>query len=245
MSNTILQGKVSFVNHEKKYVMIEYEVNGKKKTINGTVDDKTQLQLKKAGLIKKLHVFHIGDLVNFTAVLADRGDKMIASNVKYLYNTALDVLINKAKTENNFIGYLKMADDKIFVKEIDSYLFFPVATSPWQIIPTEKELNEAVTFSLENMDNKEKVTAKLFNNNYIHEFYIAVKLQKAKTPIDAAIYKISPHGIYLNIIGDKVQAKLPVAKNETDTLKNVKVGDTVKVIISYLSPAKIIVEQVS
>jgi hypothetical protein len=246
MSNTILQGKVSFVNHEKKYVMIEYEVNGKKKTINGNVDDKTQLQLKKAGLIKKKHVFHIGDLVNFTAVLADRGDKMIASNVKYLYNTALDVLINKAKTENNFIGYLKMADDKFFVKEIDSYLFFPVATSPWQIIPTEKELNEAVTFSLENMDNKEKVTAKLFNNNYIHEFYTAVKLQKTKTPVDAEVYKISPHGIYLNIIGDKVQAKIPLAKNKTttDLLKDIKVGDTVKVIISYLSPAKIIVEQV-
>lgn len=246
MSNTILQGKVSFVNHEKKYVMIEYEVNGKKKTINGSVDDKTQLQLKKAGLIKKLHIFHIGDLVNFTAVLADRGDKMIASNVKYLYNTALDVLINKAKTENNFIGYLKMADDKIFVKEIDSYLFFPVATSPWQIIPTEKELNEAVTFSLENMDNKEKVTAKLFNNNYIHEFYTAVKLQKTKTPVDAEVYKISPHGIYLNIIDDKVQAKIPLAKNKTatDLLKDVKVGNTVKVIISYLSPAKIIVEQV-
>ena len=245
MSNTILQGKVSFVNHEKKYVMIEYEVNGKKKTINGNVDDKTQLQLKKGGLIKKIHVFHIGDLVNFTAVLADRGDKMIASNVRYLYNTALDVLLNKAKTENNFIGYLKMADDKIFVKEIDSYLFFPVATSPWQIIPTEKELNEAVTFSLENMGNKEKVTAKLFNNNYIHEFYTAVKLQKAKTSVDAEVYKISPHGIYLNIISDKVQAKIPVLKNKTDALKDVKVGDTVKVIISYLSPAKIIVEQVA
>jgi S1 RNA binding domain len=244
MSNTILQGKVSFVNHEKKYVMIEYEVNGKKKTINGVVDDKTQEQLIKDGVIKKKHLFHIGDIINFNAGLSGRGDKMVATNIQYLYNSALDVLINKAKTENNFIGYLKMADDKIYVKEIDSYLFFPVASSPWQIIPTEEELNEAVTFSLENTDNKEKVTAKLFNNNYIPEFYAAVKLHKNKTPVDAVVYKISPHGIYLNIIGDKIQAKIPLAKSAATITDDIKVGDTIKVLITYLSPAKIIVEKV-
>jgi len=247
MSNTIVQGKVSFVNHEKNYVMIEYEVNGKKKTINGLVDDKTQQQSIKDKLIKKVHTFHIGDVVNFNAGLSGRGDKMVATNIQFLYNPALDVLINKAKTENNFIGYLKMADDKIYVKEIDSYLFFPIASSPWQIIPTEKELNEAVTFSLENTDNKEKVTAKLFNNNYIPEFYAAVKLHKNKTPIDAEVYKISPHGIYLNIIGDKIQAKIPLSKNSDDNsaVKDIKVGDKVKVLITYLSPQKIIVEVAS
>ena len=247
MSNTIVQGKVSFVNHEKKYVMIEYEVNGKKKTINGIVDDKTQEQLIKDKVIKKIHTFHIGDIVNFNAGLSPRGDKMVATNIQYLYNAALDVLINKAKTENNFIGYLKMADDKVYVKEIDSYLFFPVTTSPWQVIPTEKELNEAVTFSLENTANKEKVTAKLFNNSYIPEFYAAVKLHKTKSPVEAEVYKVSPHGIYLNIIGDKVQAKIPHAKKNNEVIKNkeIKVGDKIKVLITYLSPVKIVVDAVS
>ena len=240
MSNTIIQGKVSFVNHEKKYVMIEYEVNGKKKTINGMVDDKTQQQLIKEGVNKKIHVFHIGDIVKFNAGLSGRGDKMVASNIQFLYNNALDVLINKAKTENNFIGYLKMADDKMYVKEIDSYLFFPVAVSPWQIIPTEKELNEAVTFSLEHTANKEKLTAKLFNNNYIPEFYTAVKLQKSKTPVEAEVYKVSPYGIYLNIVGDKIQAKIPIKKNAAAT--EAKPGDKIKVLITYLSPVKIVVE---
>lgn len=243
MSNTILQGKVSFVNHEKQYVMIEYDANGKKKTINGMVDDKTQQESIKKGLVKKTHTFHIGDIVNFNAGLSGRGDKMVASNIQYLYNTALDVLINKSTTENNFIGYLKMAEDKVYVKEIDSYIFFPVAVSPWQLLPTEKELNEAVTFSLENTDNKEKVTAKLFNNNYIPEFYAAVKLHKAKTPVEAQVYKVSPHGIYVNIIADKIQAKIPIAKNAAaDTLKEIKVGDVIKVTITYLSPLKIIVD---
>jgi hypothetical protein len=242
MSNTIIQGKVSFVNHEKQYVMIEYEVNGKKKTINGIVDDKTQQQLIKDGLNKKKHTFHIGDIVNFTAGLTPRGDKMIASNVQYLYNTALDVLLNKAKTENNFIGYLKMADDKVFVKEIDSYIFFPVTTSPWQLIPTEKELNEAVTFSLENMENKEKVTAKLFNNSYIPEYYTAVKYSKAKTPIQAEVYKITPHGIYVNVVGDKVQAKIALEKTKNFDASTLQLGDKLSILITYLSATRIIVE---
>ncbi len=207
--------------------MIEYEVNGKKKVVNGTVDEKS---------LGKKHVFHIGDTVSFNVGLSGRGDRMVASKIQFLYNTALDVLINKSKTENNFIGYLKVVDDKYFVKEIDSYLFFPVPLSPWQIIPTEAELNEAVTFALENTDKKNKITAKLYNNKYIPEFYTAVKLNKADSPIDATVYKIGPHGTYLNLIGDKIRVKLP-------TKDGVKVGDTVTVKIIYLNPFKIIAEE--
>ena len=82
MSNTILQGNVSFVNHEKKYVMIEYDVNGKKKNINGIVDDKTQGEWIEKKIIKKKHLFHIGDTVNFVAKLSDRGDKMVSVNIQ-------------------------------------------------------------------------------------------------------------------------------------------------------------------
>ncbi len=238
-ANTTLQGTVSFVNHEKQYVTIAYEVGGKKKNINGSVDDKLQLQLKQQGIIKKTHTFHIGDVVNFIPKLSDKGDKMIASHIQYLYNTALDVLLNKAKTDNNFIGYLKMADDTFFVKEIESYIFFPLTPSPWRLHPTEKELNEAVTFSLENIEKKDKVTAKLFNNNYIPEFYTAIKLHKSQTTIDAAVYKISAHGIYLNVVGDKIQGKIPLLKDQ-----NYKVGDIIKIIITYMSPTKIVLEKI-
>lgn len=227
MSKTLITGKVSFVNHDKKYIMIEYEVNGKKKVVNGSVDEKT---------VKTKHVFQIGDTVSFTVGLSGRGDKMVADNINFLYNTALDVLINKAKTENNFIGYLKVVDDNYFVKEIDSYLFFPVPLSPWQIKPTEAELNEAVTFALENTEKKHKITAKLYNNKYTSEFYTAVKFNKANSPVEATVYKVGPHGIYLNLINDKIKVKLPFREG-------VKVKDTVNVKIVYLSPFKIIVEE--
>ena len=226
MSKTLLTGNVSFVNHDKKYIMVEYEVNAKKKVVNGSVDEKN---------IKTKHVFQIGDAVSFTVGLSGRGDKMVADNIQFLYNTALDVLINKAKTENNFIGYLKVVDDNYFVKEIDSYLFFPVPLSPWQIKPTEAELNEAVTFALENTEKKNKITAKLYNNKYIPEFYTAVKLNKTNSPVDAVVYKVSPHGIYLNLIDDKIKVKLPYREGVT-------INDRINIRIVHLTPFKIIVE---
>lgn len=239
MDSSNIKGNISFVNHEKKYIIIEYEQTGKKKTVTAnTGGDK---ESKAPGKTTKSHHFHIGDTVSFDLQMSDRGDRMLVSNLRFLYNNALDALINKAHTENNFIGYLKVVDDKYFVKEIDSYLFFPLPSSPWQIKPTEAALNEAVTFSLENIDKKNKITAKLYNNNYISEFYTAVKMHKAKTPVDAEVYKIGPHGIYLNVIGDKIQSKLPLP--EYADLK-LKVGDKIKVLISYLSPQRIIVEPV-
>ena len=239
MDNSNIKGNVSFVNHEKKYIIIEYEQNGKKKTVNANIGgDKKS---KTASKTEKTRHFHIGDTVSFDVQMSDRGDRMVASKLRFLYNNALETLINRSHTENNFIGYLKVVDDKYFVKEIDSYLFFPVPMSPWQIKPTEKELNEAVTFSLENTEKKDKVTAKLYNNNYIPEFYTAVKVNKAKTPVDAEVYKIGPHGIYLNVISDKIQTKLPLP--EYADLK-LKVGDKLSVMITYLSPFRIIAEPV-
>ncbi len=233
MSESISKGNISFVNHEKKYILIEYEQGGKKRSVKGSTEEKAMQSGKK-------HAFHIGDTVSFKVGMSDRGDRMIATGIKFLYNTALEVLINRAQTENNFIGYLKVVDGKYFVKEIDSYLFFPLQVSPWQMIPTEKELNEAVTFSLENLEKKEKITAKLYNNNYIPEFYTAVKAHKAKTPIDAEVYKITPHGIYLNLVGDKIQSKLPNTGNDS----SLKVGDKIKVLITYLGTSRIVVEPV-
>jgi hypothetical protein len=240
MSDTIQQGKISFINHEKKYAIIEYMNAGKKKNVNGSIDDKHQQKLKEKGLIRKKHHFLVGDVVNFKIKLSDRGERMIATEMEYKYNTALDVLIDKSRTTNKFIGYLKMVDDKYFVKEIDSYLFFPVPYSPWQLPPTEKDLNEQVTFALENIEKKEKITASLFNNSYIPEFNTAVKLSKSKEPVEAEVYKVSPHGVYLNVIGDKIQAKL-----KPEDLPEAKPGDKVMVRITYLSKSKIAVEKVS
>ena len=228
------EGKIAFINHDKQYAMIEYEEGNKKKTVRASIDEKAQKEMKEKKLIRKTHHFMVGDIVSFQVKLSDRGDRMVAMGMEFLYNNALDVLINKSLLSNKFIGYLKLVDDKYFVKEIDSYLFFPVPFSPWQIVPAELDLNEQVTFSLENIEKKEKIFASLFNNNYIPEFEQAVKLFKAKTVIAAQIYKISPHSIYLNIIGNKIQSKI-------DFEEGVQINDTINIVISYLGKNKIAV----
>ena len=242
MSKTDLLGKIAFINHEKMYAMIEYEQNGKKKTVKGHIDDRIQKDQKEKNLIKKTHNFLMGDVVSFKLKATDRGDRMIAANINFLYNNALEVLINQAAVDNKFTGYLKAADDKYFVKEIDSYLFFPVPFSPWQIIPTEDDLNEPVTFSLENLQKKDKITASLLNNEYIPEFSTAVKLYKAKTPILAEIFKVSPFALYVNVVDDKIQAKIPIVKLQENI--TYQPGDKISVVITYLSKSKIAVEQV-
>ena len=228
------EGKISFINHDKKYAMIDYEEANKKKTVRADIDDKKQKELKEKKLIKKTHHFMVGDVVSFQVKLSDRGDRMMATSVEFLYNNTLDVLINKSLLTNKFIGYLKMVDDKYFVKEIDSYLFFPVPFSPWQIIPEELDLNELVFFSLENIVRKEKIFASLFNNKYIPEFEQAVKLFKTKTALSAEVFKVSPHSIYLNVINNKIQAKI-------DFEEGFNVGDRIEVLISYLGKNKIAV----
>ncbi|HEX2683048.1 MAG TPA: hypothetical protein VHL77_03915, partial [Ferruginibacter sp.] len=129
---------------------------------------------------------------------------------------------------------------KYFVKEIDSYLFFPVSLSPWHIKPTETELNEAVTFALENPEKKDKITASLFTLKFIPEYYSAERAFKKKEPIQAKVKKITAYGIYLDLFGDKVQAKLQA--NTANIPEDLKVGDKLNVRISYLSHMKIIVE---
>ena len=62
--------------------------------------------------------------------------------------------------------------------------------------------------------------------------------------MEATVFKITPHGIFVNILGNKIQAKLPIAKNEnTAPVPEVKVGDTIQVIITYLGSSKIIIER--
>lgn len=243
MEPETLKGKISFVHHDKDYVTIEYTHKGKKKSINGKVDKARQLKLKEEKLIKKVHQFHEGDEVYFTAELSGRGDKMVAEKIRYRFNDTLGNLVNRARTHNQFTGYLKQVEDKYFVKEAGSYQFFPLVLSPWELPPDTSKLNEPVLFQLGNLDNPEKLNASLFTPRYIPQFVAAQKYFKNKTVINATVYKVGAHGIYVNVIGDKLQAKIPLPKKDSGkTLPQLKEGDKIKVIITYLGNTKIALE---
>jgi ribosomal protein S1 len=152
MDQTIYKGTISFIHHDKQYATIDYEQNAKTKSVNFKTNEKTPADAKGDKKKNKPQAFRIGDVVNFQVKLSDRGDKMIAYNIKFLYNTELEKLINKAKIENRFSGYLKIADDDLFVKEWDSYIFFPLKLSKWEKPPAETAFNEAISFKLINLD---------------------------------------------------------------------------------------------
>lgn len=232
MEEKILKGTISFVNYEKNFATIEYLQGMKKKSVNCKTD------LESTG--RKSHHFRMGDVVSFQLRLSDRGDKMTACNIKYLHNKELDLLIQRAAIENRFSGYLKKTGDKYFVKEWNSYIFFPLQLSPWEKPPVETAENEAISFSLLNLDRPNSMVAELFSHNYIPEYRKAVQHFKNEITIDAVVYKISPHGIYLNLFDDKIQAKLPVGSTEVNPINE---GDTIPVLITHLSNTRIVVKR--
>ena len=246
MGTATIMGKISFINHDKDYATIEYTLNGKKKTITGNISEKEQLKLKAEKIIKKIHEFHVGDEVNFIISPSARGDKMIADCIEFKFNNALDNLINKSAIENRFVGYLKKVGDDYFVKETGSYIFFPLKLSPWERKPPDTNLNEPFFFKLENTDKPGKATAAPFKSIYIPEYMAAMQYFKRKTPVDATVYKITPHGIFVTILGNKIQAKIPLSKKNDSPPVNteLKTGDIIKVIISYLGSSRIVVEPV-
>lgn len=234
MTETLYKGKISFVNYEKYFATIEYVQNSKVKSVN--------FKTNAADSDKKAHHYRLGDVVNFQMKLSDRGDKMTAFKVKFLHNTAIDLLIQKATIENRFSGYLKKVEEEYFVKEWESYIFFPLQLSPWEKPPVATAENEAISFRFLNLEKPNAITAELFSHNYIPEYKMAVQHFKNQIIADAVVTKVSQYAVYLGLFNNKIQAKLPLKKGEVTTMKE---GDLLQVRISYLSNNRITVEPVA
>lgn len=235
-------GTITFIHHEKKYATIEYQRNGKTKSINGDVSESSQQKLKEKKLIKKIHAFRIGDVVEFIVTNTPKGNKMIADQIEFRFNNAYSNLINKAAVENRFSGYLKKVEDDYFVKESGSYIIFPLILSPWETPPTTTQLNEVVFFKLNNTNKGTGVTASLFKSDFVPEYKTALKHYTAKKPVEAVVTKTSPFGIFITLF-NKLQVKMPRSKIKDATTEMLKPGDRFPVIISYISPFKIVVEK--
>ncbi len=234
MEAQIYKGKISYVNYEKHFATIDYLYNNKHKSVN--------CKTNAAESSKKPHHYRIGDGVSFQLKLSDRGDKMTAYNVTYLHNEAISLLIQKAEIENRFSGYLKKIDDNYFVKEWDSYILFPLVLSPWEIPPAETAENEPINFSLINLEKPNAIKAALFSHFYIPEYKKAEFYFEKQFDVEAEVAKITPHAVYLNLFGDKIQTKLTVTPEEMESIKE---GDIITVLITHLTSSKIVVKKSS
>lgn len=245
MNPKAIPGKITFIHHEKNRAVIEYIDNGKKRTIQANIDGSEKKKEAGEKTRKKGHRFLMGDQVTFVIKKTGaNGSVVYAESVKYQYNTTLELLINKAAVENKFLGYIKITDDKYFIKEIDSYLFFPLTLSAYEIAPTEKETAQPVYFKLENLEKPDKITASLYNHHYIPEFLTAIQHSKKGLTIDATVYNITPFGIYLHLIGDTIKAKLSIDESLKTAIENntIKVGSVIPVKIKHITLSRIVVE---
>jgi hypothetical protein len=230
----VYKGKISFINYEKHFATIDYEINNKAKSVN------CKTNATDSG--KKTHQYKLNDTVSFQLRLSDRGDKMTAYNVKFSHNEAIALLAQKAEIENRFAGYLKIVDGKFFVKEVDSYILFPIQLSKWEKEPVETASNVAISFKLINLDKPNSIAAELFSHNYLAEYKKALQHFNNEIEIEAVVYKVSPHAVYLNLFGDKMQAKLSLTEVEKEAVKE---GDIVPVLITHFTPNRIVIKKIT
>ena len=243
MSEKYFRGKITHINNDKQRATIEYVNQNKLKTIQAVIDDKQQEKYVQLKLIKKPHRFLVGDNVKFI-IKKSSSNIFFADHVLYEFNNSLQVLIEKAKVANKFLGYIKIVDNKYFIKEIDSYLFFPLQVSKFEIAPTVEETERTVSFKFINLEKPDKITAELYNHNYVPGFKIAVKQHKAEETINAVVNKITPYGVFVILTESKLEAKLAIDDNITAKINNgeIVLEKSIQVKIKHLTGDRIVIE---
>jgi len=243
MSEKYFRGKITFINNDKQQATIEYITQNKIKTIQAVINDKQQEKYVELKLIKKPHRFLVGDHVKFI-IKKSSANVFFADHVLYEFNNSLEVLINKARISNKFLGYIKIVDDKYFIKEIDSYLFFPLLLSKFEIKPEEEATEKPVTFKMLHIEKPDKIQAELLNHHYVPGFKIAVKQFKNEEIINAVVNKITPYGIFVMLSESGLEAKLSLDEILSQKINNneILVAQNIQVKINHLSTERIVIE---
>lgn len=246
MSEKIFRGKVIIVHNKTQKVTIEYVSGNKTKTIAAIVDDIHQERWIEKKLIKKAHRFLSGDHVRF-AIHKSGAGVYYADQVVFEYNHAMEVLVNKAKVENRFAGYVKLADEQYFIKEIDSYLFIPLVLSRFEIPPVPSETGKPVVFKLLHIDKPDRIIAELYNHNYVPGYKVAIKQFKNEETINATVKKITPFGVFVILAESQLESKLPIDDNLSEKINKgeIDLEKSIEVKIKHLSGDRIVIEAAS
>ena len=243
MSEKYFRGKITYINNEKQKATIEYVNQNKIKTIQAVIDPKQQEKYVQLKLIKKPHQFRIGDNVKFI-IKKSSANIFFADHVVYEFNNSLEVLIDKARITNKFLGYIKFVDEKYFIKEIDSYLFFPLQLSRFEIKPEISATEKPVSFKLLNIEKPDKLSAELYNHNYVAGYKTAIRQFKNEETISAVIKKITPYGVFVVLSDSRLEAKLTIDDKISEKVNNgeLTLDKTIQVKIKHLTGDRIVIE---
>ncbi len=245
MSEKYFRGKITYINNEKQKATIEYINQNKLKNIQAIIDEKQQQKYVQLKLIKKPHRFLVGDNVKFV-IKKSSANVFFADHVLYEFNNSLEVLIEKAKTINKFLGYIKIVDEKYFIKEIDSYLFFPLQFSRFEIKPEITTTEKPISFKLLNLDKTDKIAAELYNHNYVPGFKTAVKQFKNEEIVSALVNKITPYGVFVILSESMLEAKLQLDDMISNKIKNKEIDlqQSIEVKIKHITGDRIVIEMI-
>jgi hypothetical protein len=114
----------------------------------------------------------------------------------------------------------------------------------YEIPPIVTEADRAVTFKLTNLEKPDKISAELFNHQYTPGFLIAIKQSKKEEPIEAAVTKITPFGLFVTLAESQIECKIAVDETLDQKLKSAEIilGTILMVKIKHLTPDRIVVE---
>ena len=245
MSEKYFRGKITFINNDKQTATIEYVSQNKIKTIQAVINDKQQQKYVEMKLIKKPHRFLVGDNVKFV-IKKSSANVFFADHILYEFNNSLEVLIEKARVANKFLGYIKIVEEKYFIKEIDSYLFFPLQFSKFEIKPEITATEKPISFKLLNIDKTDKIAAELYNHNYVPGFKTAVKQFKNEEIVSALVNKITPYGVFVVLSESMLEAKLQIDDMISNKIKNqeIDVQQSIQVKIKHITGDRIVIEMI-
>jgi len=116
----------------------------------------------------------------------------------------------------------------------------------YEIPPIVTETDRAVTFKLNNLEKSDKISAELFNHQYMPGFLIAIKQSKKEEPIESVVSKITPFGLFVTLAESEIECKISVDEGIDQKLKSSKIilGTSLMVKIKHLTPDRLVVELV-
>ncbi len=117
-------------------------------------------------------------------------------------------MLTKAEIENKFLGYLKIIEDRLYIKEVETYLFIPIDFSKWELLPEDNLINTMVSFKLTNTNKINKLFAKLLDSKHHQEFQIIKDYWTKGAILTARITKLNPASISLDLLNGQFKGKL-------------------------------------
>lgn len=239
-SNNTYIGHVSRFDNERHFGFVETE---NEKSYFFFFDKTEQIQLKRQGLIDKIHKFHSGDEVEFKIRPSQKDErKFEAYDLKFIKNERRENLVTEANQSDTLLGYLKLIDnDRFYVKHKSTYVFIPLDISEWETDLDEiyyNRIDKLVNFKLTQTQKIDKLKAVLTDVMFSKEYYEIKSAFDNETTIQATITGKNSQGLFATILNGRIEGFIPISKSPDSTellrFEQIRKGSVKDVRVKYM-----------